>query len=184
MAGVAHERHKTPESIRHSNPAEHWLQIAPLFPARFRDHGERAAYTTARHAAGRIFLNLRPAVRHRPTWTQTPAIPSGSSTPLQSRRTSGPPKLPSDSGQYFEEYDLKPYTKELTSVDRPQQAVVDFGCFAKLELTPGLLNRLVFSVLTEILSGFITTNRCTRLCVASTRNSSMDRRLHNFTACE
>ncbi len=54
------------------------------------------------------------------------ATPNGSSAPLQSRRTSGPPKLPIDGGQYFEEYDLKPYTKELTSVDRPQQAIVDW----------------------------------------------------------
>lgn len=45
---------------------------------------------------------------------------------LQSRRSSGPPKLPSDAGQYYEEYDIKPYTKELGSVDRPQQAILDW----------------------------------------------------------
>jgi hypothetical protein len=65
----------------------------------------------------------------------TANVPNGSAAnaplptanaPLQSRRSSGPPKLPTDGGQYFEEYDLKPYTKELTTVDRPQQAIVDW----------------------------------------------------------
>ena len=37
-----------------------------------------------------------------------------------------PPKLPSDAGQYYEEYDLRPYTKELSTIDRPQQAIVDW----------------------------------------------------------
>lgn len=43
-----------------------------------------------------------------------------------SRRPSGPLTLPSDAGQYFEEYDIKPYTKELTTIDRPQQAIIDW----------------------------------------------------------
>ncbi len=43
-----------------------------------------------------------------------------------SRRPTGPLTLPSDAGQYYEEYDIKPYTKELTTVDRPQQAIVDW----------------------------------------------------------
>ncbi len=52
---------------------------------------------------------------------------SGSQTgAIQSRRSSGPPKLPSDAGQYYEEYDIKPYTKELSTIDRPQQAIMDW----------------------------------------------------------
>jgi hypothetical protein len=51
---------------------------------------------------------------------------ANSSTSLQAKRTGGPPKLPTDGGQYYEEYDLKPYTKELSTIDRPQQAIVDW----------------------------------------------------------
>lgn len=36
------------------------------------------------------------------------------------------PKLPTDGGQYWEEYDLTPYTKELSKVDRPHQAIIDW----------------------------------------------------------
>lgn len=43
-----------------------------------------------------------------------------------SRRSTGPLTLPSDAGQFYEEYDIKPYTKELATIDRPQQAVVDW----------------------------------------------------------
>lgn len=55
-----------------------------------------------------------------------PAGNPAASSGLQSRRASGPPKLPTDAGQYYEEYDIKPYTKELATVDRPQQAIVDW----------------------------------------------------------
>ncbi len=55
-----------------------------------------------------------------------PAAPSAPASPLQTRRTGGTPSLPTDAGQYWEEYDLRPYTKELTNVDRPHQAVVDW----------------------------------------------------------
>ncbi|QDV27758.1 hypothetical protein Q31a_61510 [Aureliella helgolandensis] len=57
-----------------------------------------------------------------PTAGATGAPPAG----LQAKRTGGVPNLPSDSGQIWQEYDLTPYTKELTNVDRPQQAVVDW----------------------------------------------------------
>ncbi|MCA9127819.1 MAG: hypothetical protein KDB22_12070 [Planctomycetales bacterium] len=45
---------------------------------------------------------------------------------LPSRRTGGVPKLPAEAGQIWEEYDLTPYTRELSQVDRPHQAVVDW----------------------------------------------------------
>ena len=35
-------------------------------------------------------------------------------------------ELPNDAGQYWVEYDLKPYTQALKNVDRPQQAVIDW----------------------------------------------------------
>lgn len=47
-------------------------------------------------------------------------------SPLQSRRAGGVPKLPNDAGQIWQEYNLKPYTSELRKVDRPHQAVVDW----------------------------------------------------------
>lgn len=51
-----------------------------------------------------------------------PAAP----TSLGAKRTGGAPPLPTNAGQYWEQYDLKPYTKELTGVDRPHQAIVDW----------------------------------------------------------
>jgi hypothetical protein len=59
------------------------------------------------------------------TAQQSPVAPPPAA-PSPSRGQGIPPKLPNDAGQYFEEYDLSPYTKELTNVDRPQQAVVDW----------------------------------------------------------
>ncbi len=63
---------------------------------------------------------------------QSPSVPSlnsGTSNPsggLQARRGGPPPTLPADAGQYWQTYDLRPYTKELTSIDRPHQAIVDW----------------------------------------------------------
>ncbi|GAB5403527.1 MAG: hypothetical protein Aurels2KO_17580 [Aureliella sp.] len=51
---------------------------------------------------------------------------SSSASPLTATRPGPPPKLPSDSGQIWQEYDLRPYTKELESIDRPHQAIVDW----------------------------------------------------------
>lgn len=50
---------------------------------------------------------------------------SGSAS-LGPKRTGGAPALPTKAGQYWEQYDLRPYTKELTSVERPHQAIVDW----------------------------------------------------------
>lgn len=67
------------------------------------------------------------------TAAQTPEVPSleASGAPaarssLPARKPGGAPPLPTDAGQYWEEYDLRPYTAELSKVDRPQQAVVDW----------------------------------------------------------
>lgn len=45
---------------------------------------------------------------------------------LRGKRTGGAPALPTDADQYWEQYDLRPYTKELTTIDRPHQAVIDW----------------------------------------------------------
>ena len=41
-------------------------------------------------------------------------------------RSGGPSGLPTDAGQYWKTYDLRPYTNKLPQVDRPQQAIVDW----------------------------------------------------------
>ncbi len=54
-------------------------------------------------------------------------VPSLQGSPTLRTRPSGAvPQLPSDAGQYWQEYDLRPYTKELNQVDRPHQAVIDW----------------------------------------------------------
>jgi hypothetical protein len=57
-----------------------------------------------------------------------PAATAAPGSTLRTQRTGGGavPALPSDAGQYWEQYDLRPYTKELTTVDRPHQAVIDW----------------------------------------------------------
>lgn len=71
-----------------------------------------------------------------PASAQSPAVPSleagaaagapAGASPLQPRRSGGAPPLPTDAGQYWEEYELSPYTRELSGVDRPHQAVIDW----------------------------------------------------------
>lgn len=61
----------------------------------------------------------------------TPTIPSIESaapnpTTSQGIKVQQKLDLPNQSGQYWTEYDLKPYTAALKNVDRPQQAVVDW----------------------------------------------------------
>lgn len=51
---------------------------------------------------------------------------SANTSPLSTARPGPPPNLPSDSGQIWQEYDLKPYTQGLKNIDRPHQAVVDW----------------------------------------------------------
>lgn len=71
---------------------------------------------------------LKVAVGQPATVPSLEAAGSGgaSDSSLQPRRSVGSPDLPSDAGQYWKTYDLRPYTKELSSVDRPQQAIVDW----------------------------------------------------------
>jgi hypothetical protein len=81
---------------------------------------------------------------------QTPDAPSlqqpaaslsgtGTASPLSSATTNntapsstvqrgpaGPLQLPNNAGQFFQEYDLRPYTRQLNQVDRPQQAIIDW----------------------------------------------------------
>jgi|694.fasta_scaffold00010_158 hypothetical protein len=52
----------------------------------------------------------------------TASAPDG----LRPRQGTPVPQLPNSAGQYWQEYDLRPYTKELNQVDRPHQAIVDW----------------------------------------------------------
>ena len=55
-----------------------------------------------------------------------PAAIGATGGTLGAKRIGGAPPLPTNAGQYWEQYDLRPYTKELTGVDRPHQAIVDW----------------------------------------------------------
>lgn len=69
-----------------------------------------------------------------PPTNESPPVPS-----LDSLRPAGQPEpglartqrqdrieLPNSSGQYWVEYDIRPYTQNLKNVDRPQQAIIDW----------------------------------------------------------
>ena len=47
-------------------------------------------------------------------------------SPLRARPPAGPVQLPTSAGQYWQEYDLRPYTKEVNQIDRPHQAIIDW----------------------------------------------------------
>ncbi len=62
-----------------------------------------------------------------------PALDSGTgvgkgpaSNPKLSPTRAGNVSLPTSAGQYWMEYDIRPYTQALKSVDRPQQAIIDW----------------------------------------------------------
>lgn len=59
-----------------------------------------------------------------------PSLPSAGETAqpgsLRPRPSGGVPQLPGQAGQYWQEYDLRPYTRELNQVDKPHQAVIDW----------------------------------------------------------
>lgn len=46
--------------------------------------------------------------------------------PTAGRITKGAESLPNDAGQVWREYDLTPYTRKLTDIDHPEQAMVDW----------------------------------------------------------
>lgn len=54
-------------------------------------------------------------------------IGSGSGgRPTAGKITKGAESLPNDAGQVWREYDLSPYTRRITEIDHPEQAVVDW----------------------------------------------------------
>lgn len=84
---------------------------------------------TRLHAQADNVPSLEPTNRNQPS---APGSGSTGANPLQA--TSGhlqvprtaAPDLPSDSGQYWKTYDLRPYTKQLKTIDRPHQAIIDW----------------------------------------------------------
>jgi hypothetical protein len=46
--------------------------------------------------------------------------------PTRARVTKGSSALPSDQGQVWREYDIRPYTSRITTTNRPEQAIVDW----------------------------------------------------------
>ena len=67
----------------------------------------------------------------RPAWSQVtppPSVPSieqapPSQAPVTGTKIAG---LPNEDGQVLKTYDLSPYTRALSKIDRPQQAIVDW----------------------------------------------------------
>lgn len=78
-------------------------------------------------AANSFAQTESPSLLQQPAQQQPNQTATGdSASPLRSRPQGGPVNLPSNSGQYWQEYDLRPYTKELNQIDRPHQAIVDW----------------------------------------------------------
>ncbi len=62
--------------------------------------------------------------------TTASMVPSLSSQPSTSSRVrtqvNGNFQLPKDAGQYWEEYDLRPYTDSMKTMEKPEQAIIDW----------------------------------------------------------
>lgn len=61
-----------------------------------------------------------------PSLQQPPSALTDNPSLQRNRPSGGAPQLPSNAGQVWQEYDLRPYTKELNQIDRPHQAIVDW----------------------------------------------------------
>ncbi|MFN4905525.1 MAG: hypothetical protein ACK5LQ_09865 [Planctomycetota bacterium] len=64
-----------------------------------------------------------PSIEGVNTANETPNVPHQNNLGMKVHQRL---ELPNDAGQYWVEYDLKPYTQALKNVDRPQQAVIDW----------------------------------------------------------
>jgi hypothetical protein len=64
-----------------------------------------------------------PSIEGVNTANETPNVPPQNNLGMKVHQRL---ELPNDAGQYWVEYDLKPYTQALKNVDRPQQAVIDW----------------------------------------------------------
>ena len=64
-----------------------------------------------------------PSIEGGNTANETPNVPPQNNLGMKVHQRL---ELPNDAGQYWVEYDLKPYTQALKNVDRPQQAVIDW----------------------------------------------------------
>lgn len=119
-----------------SQPAQPWLSAA-------RPGGSLMRLTLGLAAICLMGAGAAQAQQGLPTQNDAPSLNTTSPGPqpgqpnsqaaapspqsgLGVSRPGPPPKLPSDAGQVWQEYDLRPYTKQLSSIDRPHQAVVDW----------------------------------------------------------
>jgi hypothetical protein len=66
--------------------------------------------------------NVIPSLEAAAPSSRSATTSSPASAPVRSSTVA----LPNSSGQYWMEYDLRPYTQNLKSLDRPQQAVIDW----------------------------------------------------------
>ncbi|MDZ4851877.1 MAG: hypothetical protein SGI77_21520 [Pirellulaceae bacterium] len=70
-----------------------------------------------------------PSLENKPIPVNPPTPESKGPTPISPRSNAtraGNVTLPTTAGQYWMEYDIRPYTQALKSVDRPQQAIIDW----------------------------------------------------------
>lgn len=84
---------------------------------------ERGSASGAVGASGNLSPAARPALRVAGPLTPL-AVAKGE--PTLGRITKGTAALPNDGGQVWREYDLTPYTSKLPSVEKPEQAVIDW----------------------------------------------------------
>lgn len=75
--------------------------------------------------AGNFQSNTSPAAFANPT-PPAAGTPTDPSLPRVARLLNPPSSLPNQAGQVWRTYDLSPYTRRITSVKNPEQAVVDW----------------------------------------------------------
>jgi len=88
----------------------------PNFPATIDANGVPGAATN-------------PGIAIAPSTPSVPSIEGASSTAggtLPGAKVQPKLELPNTSGQYWVEYDIRPYAQALKNVDRPQQAIIDW----------------------------------------------------------
>ncbi len=131
-----------------SHSATAQIQPTPLGAAPARESAANAELGWRAPAKGGASAAVRSAPapeRDAPTTVRTANAGVKPIIPTAARVTTGDGKLPTGQGQVWREYDIRPYTSNVKSTEKPEQAVIDWilretGTDIWFTDAPGLLN--------------------------------------------
>jgi hypothetical protein len=103
-----------------AQPGSSWKGASPL-DARYATPSGSSAATNPRAFASSASNDITPVPGDTPAAAAAPQP-----GPLRAEVTKGSGTLPSDQGQVWREYNIRPYTDRVANSERPEQAVIDW----------------------------------------------------------